>query len=86
MTNSSVFHFTETLCCKFMYARKGNAIAILVESILWHVAINHNKVLVLLSVYSICFSHADHLQIFKYITLKPKIKCIYINIYATLKF
>jgi len=41
------------------------------------IAINHNNVLLVLSVYATCFSHVDCHQPLIYMTLKPKIKCIY---------
>jgi len=46
-------------------------------SIFRHFAVNYNKVLVVLSVCATCFSHVDHHQPLMYMTLKPKIKCIY---------
>jgi hypothetical protein len=39
--------------------------------------VNHNKCLLVLSIYAACFTHVDHPQALKCVTLKPKIKCIY---------
>lgn len=41
------------------------------------IAVSQNKVLLVSSVYDTCFSHVDHHQPLIYMTLKPKIKCIY---------
>jgi len=43
-----------------------------------HTCINHKKVVLVLSIYEYtsCFSHTDCHLAFKYITFKPKIKCI----------
>jgi len=42
------------------------------------IAVNHNKVLLISSIYATCFRRTDHPQAFKYMTLKPTIKCIYV--------
>jgi hypothetical protein len=47
-----------------------------------HTAINHNKVLLVLSTYATPFSCVDHRQALKYMTLKPKFIYIYIYIYV----
>ena len=70
---------------------RGTAIAIFVDSNLWwHIILKLTYILpsttsffLLLSLYSTCFSHADHPEAFKYITLKPKIN-VYISIYMQL--
>ena len=43
-------------------------------------AVSHNKVLLVSSIYATCFGRANHLHAVKYMTLKPKIKCIYIGL------
>ena len=86
MTNSSVFH----LCCKFTYVQRYcycnfcglQPVVAYHIKIDIHISISH-KFFLLLSLYSTCFSHADHPEAFKYITLKPKIN-VYISIYMQL--
>jgi hypothetical protein len=46
-----------------------------------HTTIKRNKFLLVLSIYVRCSGHVDHPQALKYMTLKSKMKCIYICIY-----
>ena len=49
MSNSSVFHFTETLCCKFTYMQRYSNFCGIQPVVAYHIkinkctAINHNK-------------------------------------------
>lgn len=85
MSNSSVFHFTETLCCKFTYMQRYSNFCGIQPVVAYHIkinkciAINHNKFYYFFTIFHMfqsCWPSSG-----KYITLKPKIKCIYILIY-----
>jgi len=38
-----------------------------------HIAVNQNRVLLVLTTSATCFSHVDHIQMLKYMTFKPYI-------------
>jgi len=54
---------------------------------LWYIKskltyVNHNKVVLVSSIYATSFGRVDRPQALKYITLKQKIKFVYIYIYS----
>jgi hypothetical protein len=79
-----IWHGTTSPSALWSNSDEWNVTSVFVEYIpLWYIKakltyVNHNQVVLVSSIYAACFGRADRPLALKYITLKQKMKCVYI--------